>query len=93
MHWHMGYMIGWRETTPGNASDLAEFQEALEQVLLPPLNSEEILCNPDAPSHVWYEIHSLRSSETTATTAALAEQDVEAGDSGKNLKELQGVVS
>lgn len=43
--------------TPGNAFALAEFQEALEQILLPPLNSEEILFHPDAPSHVWYEIH------------------------------------
>ena len=46
--------------TSENVCALADFQAALEQVLLPPLNSEEILFNPDAPSHVWYEIHGLR---------------------------------
>ncbi len=45
--------------TPGNACDLAELQEAMEQILLPPLNAEEILSNPDAPSFVWYEGHGL----------------------------------
>ena len=41
--------------TPENACALAEFQDALEQILLSPQNSEQILHNPDAPSHVWYE--------------------------------------
>ena len=40
--------------TPENACDLATFPEALEQVLYPPLNTEDILFNPDAPSFVWY---------------------------------------
>ena len=45
--------------TPEDACALADFQDALEQLLLPPLDSEAILLNPDGPSHVWYEIHGL----------------------------------
>ncbi len=55
--------------SPANATALAEFKEALEQVLLPPLNSEEILFDPDAPSHVWFEINGLRLSDSTANDA------------------------
>ena len=61
--------------TPDNACALAELQEALEQILLPPLNSEEILFNPDAPSHVWYEVYDLRLNASTATAEALTNRD------------------
>ena len=80
--------------TPRDACALAEFQKALEQILLPPLNSEEILFNPDAPSHVWYEVHDLRLTETTATTEAegtLYRKAFE--DSPKMLQELEEVAT
>lgn len=80
--------------TPENATALADFQDALEQVLLPPLNSEDILFNPDAPSHVWYEIHGLRLNERTATLVTQKEADLKVlEDSEKIVEELKEVAT
>ena len=78
--------------TPENATALADCHSALEQILLPPLNSEEILFNPDAPSHVWYEVHDLRLNETTATMEAQPKPALRPSeDSPRMLQELEAV--
>ena len=78
--------------TPDNACALAEFQEVVEKILLPPLNSEEILFNPDAPSHVWYGVHDIRLNETTATMEAQPKPALRPSeDSPTMLQELEAV--
>ena len=66
----------------------------MDQLLLPPKNSEEILFNPDAPSHVWYEVHGLRLTETTATSEAQKGTEPEVSkDSGEILQESEEVAT
>ena len=88
------YPLCTRIRTPGNAIALADIQESLEQVLIPPLNSEDILFNPDAPSHVWYEVHGLCLNETPAATQSQKETDLKAfKDSEKILEESEEVAT